>query len=129
MTVERRNIRVSKDWIDNKWVDIMAKPDILSIITSWLNPMPKVSLPILSGSPLADSRVLSSSKRGGTQSVNQQLPSSSSSASKKAVEDLRLKELLKIKENEDWTRRSSVNSDKGGATAKTASLLGSSRMP
>ncbi|KAL8461658.1 hypothetical protein ACS0TY_032948 [Phlomoides rotata] len=39
MTVERKDLRISKDWIDNKWVDAIAKPDILSAITSILNPM------------------------------------------------------------------------------------------
>ncbi|KAH6787753.1 hypothetical protein C2S52_007305 [Perilla frutescens var. hirtella] len=52
MSVERRNIRGSKDWIDKKWVDIMGKQDILSFLTAWLNPIPKlVSLPV----PVADS--------------------------------------------------------------------------
>ncbi|XP_057765073.1 uncharacterized protein LOC130985913 isoform X2 [Salvia miltiorrhiza] len=49
MSVERRNVRASKDWMDKKWVDIMAKHDILAVLTSWLNPMPKVSLPKSSG--------------------------------------------------------------------------------
>lgn len=98
MTVERTNLRKSKDWIDNKWVDVMPKPNILQILTSRLNPMPKVSLPIFAGKGVAGS-----SKVGGTEAVDKQLPSSSSSGGKKAVEDDHVKELLKIKRTEDWS--------------------------
>lgn len=57
MSVERRNVRVSKDWIDKEWVDIKPKHDILAVLTSWLNPTPKVSLPlpVSTGSPTAES--------------------------------------------------------------------------
>lgn len=43
MTVERKDLRVSKDWIDGKWVDAIPKPDILSVITSMLNSRLNVS--------------------------------------------------------------------------------------
>ncbi|KAG1366732.1 hypothetical protein COCNU_13G005220 [Cocos nucifera] len=29
----RKNLRISKDWVGNRWVDIQAKPDILSAIS------------------------------------------------------------------------------------------------
>ncbi|KAI5583442.1 hypothetical protein BDE02_06G014800 [Populus trichocarpa] len=29
LTVPRKNVRSSRDWVDNRWVDVMAKPDIL----------------------------------------------------------------------------------------------------
>lgn len=31
---QRKNLRISKDWVGNQWVDIVAKPDILSAISS-----------------------------------------------------------------------------------------------
>ncbi|KAH6768784.1 hypothetical protein C2S51_014120 [Perilla frutescens var. frutescens] len=34
MTVEARNVRASKDWIDNKWVDISPNTHILALIPS-----------------------------------------------------------------------------------------------
>ncbi|KAL2467080.1 Agenet domain-containing protein/bromo-adjacent-like proteiny (BAH) domain-containing protein [Abeliophyllum distichum] len=43
--VERKNIRVSREWIGDKWVDIEGKPDILSFLSS--NFSPKVNLPPL----------------------------------------------------------------------------------
>lgn len=67
-------MRVSKDWIRKEWVDIMPKHDILSFLTSWLNPMPNV--------PLANSRV-------PDMSVDEQLASCLSVDSKKTVEEVR----------------------------------------
>lgn len=67
-------MRVSKDWIGREWVDIMPKHDILSFLTSWLNPMSNVSL--------ANSRV-------PDMSVNEQLASCLSVDSKKTVEEVR----------------------------------------
>ncbi|KAL1537238.1 hypothetical protein AAHA92_29773 [Salvia divinorum] len=49
MSVDRRNVRCSKDWIDEKWVDITTKHDILAVLTSCLNSMPSVSVPESSG--------------------------------------------------------------------------------
>lgn len=34
LTVEKKNIRISRDWVDNKWVDIPGKPNICSYLPS-----------------------------------------------------------------------------------------------
>ncbi|CAI8590532.1 unnamed protein product [Vicia faba] len=34
MSAKKDNIRIAQDWIDDKWVDILGKPDICSIIAS-----------------------------------------------------------------------------------------------
>ncbi|KAF9664381.1 hypothetical protein SADUNF_Sadunf16G0012700 [Salix dunnii] len=34
LAVPRKNMRSSRDWVDNKWVDVMAKPDILQYLSS-----------------------------------------------------------------------------------------------
>ena len=34
LAVPRKNMRSSRDWVDNKWVDVMAKPDILHYLSS-----------------------------------------------------------------------------------------------
>ncbi|KZV51242.1 hypothetical protein F511_05899 [Dorcoceras hygrometricum] len=34
LTIKRKNVRVSRDWKDDKWVSIPAKSDILSFLTS-----------------------------------------------------------------------------------------------
>ncbi|KAF5943464.1 hypothetical protein HYC85_017541 [Camellia sinensis] len=41
LTLQRKNIRTSRDWIANRWVDIKAKPDILSYISSINSPTMK----------------------------------------------------------------------------------------
>lgn len=30
---EKQNIRLSQDWIDNKWVDVLPKPNIISYLS------------------------------------------------------------------------------------------------
>ncbi|KAL2341387.1 hypothetical protein Fmac_009327 [Flemingia macrophylla] len=34
LMVDKKNIRISRDWIDNRWVDIQGKPDICSYLSS-----------------------------------------------------------------------------------------------
>ncbi|KAJ4977252.1 hypothetical protein NE237_002358 [Protea cynaroides] len=43
-TFQRRNLRSSKDWVGNQWVDIEAKPDISSIISAAVSPGTKLSV-------------------------------------------------------------------------------------
>ncbi|KAM1154827.1 hypothetical protein EV1_036747 [Malus domestica] len=33
MSFQRKDVRASKDWIENRWVDVKAKPDILSYVS------------------------------------------------------------------------------------------------
>ncbi|KAJ4980904.1 hypothetical protein NE237_031741 [Protea cynaroides] len=40
---QRRSLRSSRDWVGNRWVDIEAKPDILSIISAAVSPGTKLS--------------------------------------------------------------------------------------
>ncbi|XP_043691026.1 uncharacterized protein LOC122641791 isoform X1 [Telopea speciosissima] len=42
-TFQKRNLRSSRDWVGNRWVDIEAKPDILSIISAAVSPGTKLS--------------------------------------------------------------------------------------
>ncbi|KAL7142870.1 hypothetical protein ABFS83_08G153700 [Erythranthe nasuta] len=47
LTVERKNTRVSKDWIDSHWVNIKAKPNILSFLSSIFSTKLLPPLPVL----------------------------------------------------------------------------------
>ncbi|KAL6990644.1 hypothetical protein U1Q18_008762 [Sarracenia purpurea var. burkii] len=38
LTLQRKNIRTSRDWVGNRWVDIKAKPDVLAHIPSATGP-------------------------------------------------------------------------------------------
>nr|DAD20248.1 TPA_asm: hypothetical protein HUJ06_021711 [Nelumbo nucifera] len=42
-TFQKENLRSSKDWFENQWVDIKAKPDILSAISAAVSPGTKLS--------------------------------------------------------------------------------------
>ncbi|XP_044506534.1 uncharacterized protein LOC123226107 isoform X2 [Mangifera indica] len=44
LNMHKKDIRISKDWVRNQWVDIEAKPDILTAISAVLNPDNKVSV-------------------------------------------------------------------------------------
>ncbi|GFP80487.1 hypothetical protein PHJA_000192100 [Phtheirospermum japonicum] len=88
LTVERKNMRVSKDWIDGQWVDVKAKPDIISFLSPSLSSIPK--LPI----NLKPWKVGESNNK------------------MKFMDEMHLKQLLMMKRNEDWTPRSLRNADK-----------------
>lgn len=107
LTVERKNIRVSKDWIDGMWANIKPKRDILSHF-SILNPMPKLQ-------PLPNHAGTSTSapvKRNSCSTAIHQGPKDSSASTSKeaeqepkAVEELNLKKRLMIKYREDQAGR------------------------
>ncbi|PIA43698.1 hypothetical protein AQUCO_01800032v1 [Aquilegia coerulea] len=40
---QRKNLRISRDWVNNQWVDIGARPDILSVISADVSPGMKLS--------------------------------------------------------------------------------------
>ncbi|XP_073055971.1 uncharacterized protein [Primulina eburnea] len=42
LTIKRKNIRVSLDWMDDKWVNTPAKPDILLFLTSIFSSVPQL---------------------------------------------------------------------------------------
>ncbi|KAL8058576.1 hypothetical protein ABFS82_03G026500 [Erythranthe guttata] len=90
-TVDRKHVRASRDWVDSRWVDIETKPNIISLINSYRNPMPKITL-----NPLPGTSALSNF-------------TAAREYSSKSVDGSNLKELLLIKEKEDWTVKGSGN--------------------
>lgn len=68
-------MRASRDWVDNRWVDVKQKPDVVSFICSSLRPNPK--LPTIS-------TVDESSKHGDSASVDRNVLANSNP---KAVEE------------------------------------------
>lgn len=42
MTFHKKDIRASKDWIGNKWIDLKAKPDILLFLSENVSPSLKL---------------------------------------------------------------------------------------
>lgn len=44
LKVHRKNLRASRDWVGNHWVDIEANPDILSVISAIISPDTKLSV-------------------------------------------------------------------------------------
>ncbi|KAL5737377.1 hypothetical protein ACOSP7_030138 [Xanthoceras sorbifolium] len=43
LNVHKKDLRISRDWVGDRWVDIEAKPDIFSAISALLNPENKIS--------------------------------------------------------------------------------------
>lgn len=44
LTVQRKDLRISRDWVGDSWVDIDPKPEILSFVSSTVSLEAKVSL-------------------------------------------------------------------------------------
>ncbi|PHT64616.1 hypothetical protein T459_29041 [Capsicum annuum] len=44
LEIPRKNVRISRDWIDNKWVEVTGKKDIKSFISWSLNDVSKCSI-------------------------------------------------------------------------------------
>ncbi|EYU21022.1 hypothetical protein ABFS82_03G026600 [Erythranthe guttata] len=92
-TVDRKHVRASRDWVDSRWVDIETKPNIISLINSYRNPMPKITLNPLPGTSASGNSNFTAARE----------------YSSKSVDGSQLKELLLIKEKEDWTVKGSGN--------------------
>lgn len=43
LTVLRKDIRISRDWVGDSWVDIEPKPEILSLVSTDISPEAKLS--------------------------------------------------------------------------------------
>ncbi|KAG8385858.1 hypothetical protein BUALT_Bualt03G0088900 [Buddleja alternifolia] len=94
VTVEQKNLRVSKDWVDNKWVSLQPKSDILAFVSKSFNPIiTRPPLPVLAGQannsvPAINTEVPTSSRLEGPQDGKGKLPSSSASANQKPINEL-----------------------------------------
>ncbi|KAL3614931.1 hypothetical protein CASFOL_040592 [Castilleja foliolosa] len=94
LTIASKNIRVSRDWIDGKWADIKAKPDILYFLSSIFSTVPKQLTPL----PVV-AETYSSTLRNG-----EVLQSSSSSDEPQAVKELNFKKRLTRRYNKEMAR-------------------------
>lgn len=107
LTVKRKNIRISRDWIDGKWVSIKAKPDILSFLSSIFSSGPKLPpLPILADTTTSAPgyrKMLKAEQLEGSEDDKVQIPISSTP---EAVEELNLKKRFISKYNEEISRTS-----------------------
>lgn len=43
LTFDKKDVRTSRDWVDNRWVRVEAKPDILDYISAYISPSIKLS--------------------------------------------------------------------------------------
>ena len=48
LNIHRKHLRISRDWVGNQWVDIEAKPDILSALSAAISPDAKISTSLIS---------------------------------------------------------------------------------
>ncbi|KAG8636966.1 hypothetical protein MANES_15G061700v8 [Manihot esculenta] len=44
LNIHKKDLRTSRDWVGNQWIDIQAKPDILSAISATISPDAKMSM-------------------------------------------------------------------------------------
>lgn len=108
MTLQRKNIRTSRDWADNRWTNIHPKPDVLSIISSKLSSDMNfpVSLNLADscghcGSAFVDRGHLKTLKHKTVEEDARELPGSTTPSGPENVEIFNLKKRLRINyENE-----------------------------
>lgn len=83
LTVQKKDVRTSKDWVGDKWVDVMANPDILSYISAIMNSKAKHSMCSTIGeaqhcgsSSLLEQKVITTSKLEAVKEVEAELAGS-----------------------------------------------------
>ncbi|KAM7530864.1 hypothetical protein LguiB_034274 [Lonicera macranthoides] len=122
LTLQRKNIRTSRDWVDNRWVNVQPKPDIISVISSKLSSDMKfpVSLNLVDsfghcGSAFVDCGLLKTLKRKTVEEDARELPGSTAPSGPENV-IFNLKKWLRINyENEvqrDFSKSISGDDDK-----------------
>jgi hypothetical protein len=81
LKLQRKNVRTSRDWVGNRWVDIKAKPDILSYLSENASPSLKLSMSSAlaevsgrGGSALLEPKVCMSPKLETVEEDEQELP-------------------------------------------------------
>ncbi|CAI9755193.1 unnamed protein product [Fraxinus pennsylvanica] len=106
--VERKNLRVSRDWINNKWVDIDGKPDILSWLSS--NHSPRVIPPVPRFPVSAEASMPSTSSKRPR--------SAATSVAPQYVEVLNYKKRLVIRYCEEMAQKGSGSTVHGDTTGE-----------
>ncbi|CAI9760233.1 unnamed protein product [Fraxinus pennsylvanica] len=115
MTIPRKKTRTSRDWVDNKWVDIKPKRDILTFLSPTV--IPVVNLPSFPTSPSCkpNFKALTSSKCKGSEDDKLVLPDSVTSIGAKR---LNMRNRLVIKDDEDRVHTLAHAAIKGKAVKK-----------
>jgi hypothetical protein len=120
LSFETKDLRTSRDWINDKWIEIIAKPDIISFIASKIGPSRKVSRLSTSakaskhaGSKLADDKELKCSKPEAQKDDMQKLPGSVTSTELKDVDSLNLKQSLLVSDADHVVEGDSVKEQQG----------------
>ncbi|XWS15456.1 hypothetical protein CRYUN_Cryun34aG0002500 [Craigia yunnanensis] len=96
LTVMRKNTRTSKDWVDNRWVDINGRPDILSYLSPDMSPiMNSTCLAIVEASGFGsiasrEHKVLTTSKLKVVKEDEQELPGPASCDDPKDVNAMKV---------------------------------------
>lgn len=57
LDMHKKDVRISRDWVGNQWIDIQAKPDILSAISATTSPETKTSISLMINKDLASDLV------------------------------------------------------------------------
>lgn len=47
LDIHKKDVRISRDWVGNQWIDIQAKPDVLSAISATTSPETKTSISVM----------------------------------------------------------------------------------
>ncbi|XP_071921707.1 uncharacterized protein [Coffea arabica] len=100
LTLQRKDLRPSRDWVDNKWIEVKAKRDILSVIPSTVSCTLKLSMSTSTetsthdSSRLPEAQVHVLSKLEASESGVKREHHSALSANQKDLDSLNLKKRL-----------------------------------
>ncbi|KAJ6700321.1 AGENET DOMAIN-CONTAINING PROTEIN-RELATED [Salix purpurea] len=110
LTVPRKNVRSSRDWVDNRWVDVMSKPDILRHLSAAAVPSIKFEAP---GCDTAASLECKFVKTSRLEAIEEDVPGSSVSDDPKIVKEVYSIQMPGVNEKDELKTHGAVD-DVGG---------------
>uniref|UniRef100_A0A6N2K8A7 BAH domain-containing protein n=1 Tax=Salix viminalis TaxID=40686 RepID=A0A6N2K8A7_SALVM len=110
LTVPRKNVRSSRDWVDNRWVDVMSKPDILRHLSADAVSSIKFEAPVCDTAASLECKFVKTSR---LEAIEEDVPGSSVSGDPKIVKEVYSIQMPGVNEKDKLKTHGAVD-DVGG---------------
>ncbi|CAK7323299.1 unnamed protein product [Dovyalis caffra] len=110
LTVPMKNVRSSRDWVDDKWVDLMAKPDILRCLSADAISSIKLEEPGCDSAAYLEHKVVKTSRLEAIEE-DEPLLGSVVSDDLKNVKEVLLRQRLDVNEKDELKIHGGVDND------------------